>query len=428
MGRNEKWLLLLLMAVMVPLAGELHFNPFGDDFRVSLGTPVFFFFLLWIRGVPAIASGLIAGVCVMLFRIGLGALTVPDPDWARLLWLHYPALFYYLAYGAAFFAMRLDRRLDQPLLLGVLGLPLELTGTVTELLLRYAGTPRTLTLAALNQIAIIALFRSFFVLGFFNLLKLRESQAAGEQQRRQNEEMLLLVSELYEESLHLQKSLQDAERMTQASYGLYQALKQSPSPGDLEGLAQQALALAGGVHEIKKDSQRIHAGLSRLITEDGLPDYMAVEELAGIVLRSNGRVARLLGKRVRLEQRTAGPLPLCHAYTLLSLLNNAVVNSVEAITEEGTVRISAERSGEHLVLRVADDGPGIPVKMRELVFQPGFTTKYDKAGRPSTGIGLGYVKMTVEALSGSVALLPGIRGRGNEVCMILPLGQIGKEG
>ncbi|AFH59869.2 histidine kinase [Paenibacillus mucilaginosus K02] len=422
---NEKGLLLLLMAVMVPLAGELHFYPFGDDFRISLGTPAFFFFLLWIRGVPAVLSGLLAGVCVMLFRMGLGALTGGEADWGRLLQLHFPALFYYLAYGTAFFVMQVSR-LDRPLLLGVLGVPLELTAAVTELLLRYAGTTRTITLSTLNVIAIIALFRSFFVIGFVNLLKLRESQAAAELQRRRNEEMLMLVSELYEESLHLQKTLQDAEQMTQMSYALYKSLKGLQLGEGTEGLAQKALALAGGVHEIKKDNQRIHAGLARLITDDGLPDYMAVEELADVVLRSNGRVARMLGKEIDMQLQADGPFPLCHAYTLLSLLNNAVVNSVEAIAERGTVRITAERSGESLVLRVADDGPGIPPKLRELVFQPGFTTKYDKAGRPSTGIGLGYVKQTVEAMDGTVTLLPGIGGRGTEVCMTLPLGQVGK--
>ena len=49
---------------------------------------------------------------------------------------------------------------------------------------------------------------------------------------------------------------------------------------------------------------------------------------------------------------------------------------------------------------VIDDGPGIAQKYKKLVFKPGFTSKYDRAGTPSTGIGLSYINEMVTELGG----------------------------
>jgi two-component system, sensor histidine kinase YcbA len=46
---RDKLLAYLFMIIAVPIAGELKFYPLDGDIRVSLGTPLFFFILLWSR-------------------------------------------------------------------------------------------------------------------------------------------------------------------------------------------------------------------------------------------------------------------------------------------------------------------------------------------------------------------------------------------
>ncbi|MCG6199590.1 sensor histidine kinase, partial [Anoxybacillus sp. LAT_38] len=67
---RESVYILMLMLIAVPIAGELKFHPFQDDFRVSFGTTAFFFFLLWLRKIPAYVSGPLTGCLVVLFRVG----------------------------------------------------------------------------------------------------------------------------------------------------------------------------------------------------------------------------------------------------------------------------------------------------------------------------------------------------------------------
>ena len=71
-------------------------------------------------------------------------------------------------------------------------------------------------------------------------------------------------------------------------------------------------------------------------------------------------------------------------------LINLMRNAMEALREEQTGRIvlSACEDGDgHVVIAVADNGPGIPAEQREKVFVPFFTTK-----RQGSGVGLTLVR------------------------------------
>ncbi|WP_025849200.1 ATP-binding protein, partial [Paenibacillus ehimensis] len=148
-------------------------------------------------------------------------------------------------------------------------------------------------------------------------------------------------------------------------------------------------------------------------------------ELGGVVVRSNEKYARLHGKSIGISLKIKGEHPPYHAYTLLSLLNNLVSNAVEAIPKDGDIEVVIDRPDERTAeLRVRDDGPGIPEHSRDIVFHPGYTTKYDAAGVPSTGIGLSYVQETVERLGGTITIQEGIGGKGSEFIIQLPLASL----
>lgn len=86
-------------------------------------------------------------------------------------------------------------------------------------------------------------------------------------------------------------------------------------------------------------------------------------------------------------------------------LINLGLNAVQALGERGCVRIAGGREGDRVVLRVDDDGPGIPPEMRERVFEPFFTTR-----ARGSGLGLANVRKVVEAHQGTVELLDGSPG------------------
>jgi two-component system sensor histidine kinase YcbA len=67
---RAKLLSYLFMIIAVPIAGELKFYPFnGVDLRVSMGTTVFFFILLWSRKIHPLIAGFLTGSAVVLFGV-----------------------------------------------------------------------------------------------------------------------------------------------------------------------------------------------------------------------------------------------------------------------------------------------------------------------------------------------------------------------
>jgi len=79
------------------------------------------------------------------------------------------------------------------------------------------------------------------------------------------------------------------------------------------------------------------------------------------------------------------------------ILTNLFMNSMDAMPQGGKLGITAYVEDGGLVIEVSDTGVGIPDEHRDKIFTPFFTTK-------ATGVGLGlaYIKETVEAHGGTV--------------------------
>ncbi|MEM7292958.1 MAG: HAMP domain-containing sensor histidine kinase [Pseudomonadota bacterium] len=85
---------------------------------------------------------------------------------------------------------------------------------------------------------------------------------------------------------------------------------------------------------------------------------------------------------------------------LVTALLNICCNAIENADKPLTLQISAtQSSSETVTLTIDDNGPGIPLELREKVFQPFFTTRSD-----GTGLGLPVVKSVVDAHRGEVGI------------------------
>jgi PAS domain S-box-containing protein len=99
---------------------------------------------------------------------------------------------------------------------------------------------------------------------------------------------------------------------------------------------------------------------------------------------------------------------------IVRVVSNLVKNSVEAINGAGTLTLRGFHDENGLTIQVVDDGDGIKQELLPQVFTPFFTTK-----ESGTGIGLSYVKETVEA-HGGVVCIASLEGEGTTVSLQFP--------
>ncbi len=96
---------------------------------------------------------------------------------------------------------------------------------------------------------------------------------------------------------------------------------------------------------------------------------------------------------------------------LMTILGNLIDNAFDAVsglagTGSGLVEVSLVEEEDDIVLRVADNGPGIPEGARSAVFTDGFTTK-PTAGPLRRGLGLALVHRLVQRLGGTISVQEG---------------------
>ena len=102
--------------------------------------------------------------------------------------------------------------------------------------------------------------------------------------------------------------------------------------------------------------------------------------------------------------------PVCRVHgdrKLISVLvENLLLNSYDALRDcaTGQVHLEVRVEGDLCVLRVSDNGPGIPAENRAKIWEPGWTTKGRVAGQYGRGLGLSLCHQIAAAHEGTLIL------------------------
>jgi signal transduction histidine kinase len=123
---------------------------------------------------------------------------------------------------------------------------------------------------------------------------------------------------------------------------------------------------------------------------------------------------------LRVEAAGAGPTVLGDPVLLEWALESLVKNAIDALQgRSGTIILRVGAEDQVGVIRVIDDGPGVPKELRRTLFEPGITTK-----RGGWGIGLALSRRVVEdAHQGALILEQAERG----TCFLIRVPIAGRE-
>ncbi|AST69088.1 two-component sensor histidine kinase [Kosakonia cowanii] len=205
-----------------------------------------------------------------------------------------------------------------------------------------------------------------------------------------------------------------------------------------ESTERERVFIADAAHELRTPLAAMR------INVEALQGYISSERqqalLAGII-RSNSRAARLVNQLLLLmhsEARTdtvMAPVPLTSLIQdrmaalsplaaerrielvfyaddefcidgvrerLMSLIDNVIENAIKYSPEGGRVEVAVRTSGAFTQLRVSDAGPGIPVELRERVFDRFFRDPNQM--QSGSGLGLSIVRAVAQQHNSRISL------------------------
>lgn len=160
---------------------------------------------------------------------------------------------------------------------------------------------------------------------------------------------------------------------------------------------------------VQDEAERLNRFIANLLDMTRLESGAAVPSIAPVdldeVLGSALRRAGKLLARHHVELDIAGDLPMLRLDPVLieQALFNLLDNAAKYAPEGSVVRMTARRERDMVLLRILDEGPGIPEADLERVFDMFYRVRKTDQVRAGTGLGLAIARGFVEALGGTVA-------------------------
>ncbi len=183
--------------------------------------------------------------------------------------------------------------------------------------------------------------------------------------------------------------------------------------GDLDSALTAAQRLGDMVSSLL-DVSRLEAG--------EMPLHREVSDLQPVIARAIESLGGLTRNRNVLFTPPDPPIRVsCDSEVTGRVVANLVANALKFTPASGEVRVSAAVGDGCVKVAVADTGPGIPNEYRERIFEKfGQVANREEGRHHSTGLGLTFCKLAVEAHGGTIGVDSEV-GHGSTFWFTLPL-------
>jgi len=298
-----------------------------------------------------------------------------------------------------------------------------------------AATLRLAVLAAAGLVALVLLACGFWVerLGLRPIAQVRTVARAvleGDRSRRvpatgrrtEADQLAaalnLMLDNQQEIEARLRQFIADASHELRTPTSVISGLAQLWRQGNL----RDAPALEDAMRRIGQESARIGGLVEELLLlarlDEGSPLQQAPLDAAAVIRESLADGQATHPSR-SVTATVEGPLPVVgDASALRRAVSNLLTNALVHTPPASPVAVRAGRSGDRVVVEVADGGPGMTADEAAHAFDR-FWRGRSSRSRPGSGLGLSIVRAIVAAHGGEVQLETG-PDRGTTVRLLLP--------
>ncbi|WP_204121200.1 MULTISPECIES: sensor histidine kinase [Levilactobacillus] len=389
--RQERYQRIILAAICIALASQVNFQTYAPGFIITLSVfilPVILYFNSDLNPIQLLVAVTIASPIFRGLLLFIGHAVDPYDNVIYIL----ADMAFYMCYGILYYFLywRKTERTNTTFFLTIV-----LCDYLSNLLEVSLLTDFSHYTYRLFQILFIAaLVRSIvscllaFLYHYFKLM-LRD-----EKHEQRYYHFIWVASAVNSEVYFMRKNISEIENVMKNAYLLNQDLQHT----DVDKAEQdKALQIARDVHEIKKDYQNVIRGLGDYFNDDE-DTAMQLSDILTITTSYIRESIKAKFPHVTIDVHNHVDLVIPNHYYVVSILSNLIFNSVDAMENQpsGTVVVSAIDRGNHIILNVSDNASGMDQETLSMIFQPGFTTKFNENGDVYRGIGLSHVKIIAQ--------------------------------
>jgi signal transduction histidine kinase len=164
-----------------------------------------------------------------------------------------------------------------------------------------------------------------------------------------------------------------------------------------------AMGLAADIGQAAGRIADLVGAVKRFTYMDSLAGPVAVEVEPGLRDTLGVLAAKAKSKHAAISLTLEPELPPVRANggELNQIWLNLLDNALDAISASGRIEIHGERNLDRVVVRIVDDGPGIPPDVLPVIFDPFMTTKPPGQG---TGLGLDFARRLARSYHGEITV------------------------
>jgi len=389
---HERYQRILIAATCIALASQVNFQTYTPGFILTLSVfllPVFLYFNADLNPIQltlaiALASPIFRGILLFIGQ---------DASTTKILQFIATDMVFYLSYGIIYYFLywRRGQRNNSSFLLTII-----ICDYVSNLLEVSLLTGFSNYSYRLFQILFVAaLVRSLcscllaFLYHYFTLM-LRD-----ENHEQRYYHFIWVASSVKSEVYFMQKNITEIENIMKNAYLLNQDLQKLDV-----GQKQKTMALdiARDVHEVKKDYQNVIRGLGDSFSDEQ-NEPMQLADILKVTTNYIRESIKTKHQSVVIDVHNHVDLIIPNHYYVVSVISNLIFNGVDALENipNGKIRITITDDGSNVLIDISDNGSGMDEQTLAMIFQPGFTTKFNETtGNVYRGIGLSHVKIIVE--------------------------------
>jgi signal transduction histidine kinase len=163
--------------------------------------------------------------------------------------------------------------------------------------------------------------------------------------------------------------------------------------------------------EVVRMSRLVYAllTLARAEAAVGTPEPLRIVDVVSDRFDVWRPVAAERGVELRQEHTDRDLQALATLGNLEQVLDNVLSNALEVSPDGGLITVATDSSGDHAVLEIFDEGPGMPDAERQRAFDR-FWRGQGRTGPSGSGLGLAIVKQLVTDDGGTVSLGAAVTG------------------